>query len=676
MKRNNTLYKIVIVLIMLFSLTSCGKEKPETEHIHEWSSWNTQKSATCKEEGLLERHCTGCDEKEIIKLNKTAHTFDEGEIVTETTCSSEGLMRFKCTTCEKVVEQKIPTLEHKVVIDIAINATCHGDGLSEGSHCERCGTIIVEQQVVSATGHVWGKPNITVTPSCEQTGLQKVTCSICKAVREEKIAKLEHHIVNSDYTEPTCTTAGLIGLGHCSWCDKDIYQAQPVSPLGHNYVNGVCVRCKEAEVDGGMEFKNIDGEYYLSNVGTITSPNVVIPVMYNNSYVVGILEGAFRNAQYVNTICIPINIAVIEEGAFDGCTHLQNFILDVANPYLKLENNCLIDRETKTLLAGSSNATIPEGVVEIKSKAFKDRVGVTIIDLPSSVVTIADDAFEGCGNILIIEVDDLNPTYYSKNNCLILKDDDTLILGGRNSVIPEGTTQIASGAFAGCDMLTEIDIPDSVTTIMPKAFTGCIMVSKLKISKNLVELEGAFEGFTSLTNITIDQDNPKYEVVDGCIVEKATKKLILASPDGNIPNDIEIIGKGAFAGNYHLTTITLPNTITLIEDRAFADCDNLQKIVLSKKVTAMGNEAFINCINLKEIIIPDSVTSIGEQAFVGCKNLQRIELSKYITYIGSGAFKNCDILVIACEAKKQPAGWDKNWNPNERPTFWNIYIVN
>lgn len=676
MKRNNTLYKIIIVLIMLFSLTSCREKETSEKHVHEWSSWSTQKNATCKEEGLLERHCIGCDVEEVITLNKTAHTFNEGEVVTEATCSSEGLISFKCKTCEKIVEQKIPTLEHKVVVDIAVNATCYEDGLSEGSHCERCGTTIVEQKVVSATGHVWGKPTITVVPTCEQDGLQKVTCSICKAVREQTIARLEHNIINSNYTEATCTTAGLIGLGHCSWCDEDIYQSQPVSPLGHNYVSGVCIRCKEEEVDGSMEFKNIDGEYYLSNIGTITSPNVVIPVMYNNSYVVGILEGAFRNAQYVNTICIPKNVAVIEEGAFDGCSHLQGFVLDVANPYIKLENNCLIDRETKVLLAGSANATIPEGVVEVRSGAFKDHVGVTIIDVPSSVVSIADDAFEGCGNILIIEVAEGNPTYYSKNNCLILKESDTLILGGRNSIIPDGIVTIASGAFAGCEMLTEIDIPDSVTTIMPEAFTGCIMVSKLEISKNLTELEGAFEGFTALTNILIDKDNPKYEVVDGCIVEKETKKLVLSNPDGIIPKDIEIIGKGAFAGNYNLTTITLPETITLIEDRAFADCDNLQTIVLSKKVTAIGNEAFANCINLKEIIIPDSVTSIGERAFEGCKTLQRIELSKYITYVGRSAFNNCDILVIACEAKKQPADWDKNWNPDDRPTFWDIYIVN
>lgn len=674
--KNNMFYKVIIVLIVLFSLSSCGKEQVEGKHVHKWSAWQTEKAASCKEEGLLERHCTGCDEKDEIILNTIAHTFNDGEILVEASCSSEGLMSFKCTTCEKVVEQKIPTLEHKVVVDNAVHATCYEDGLSEGSHCEKCGTTIVEQKVVPSTGHIWGRPVVISKPTCNIEGTQKVTCTICKAVKEQTIDKLEHSIVNSNYTEPSCTSAGLIGVGHCSWCDKDIYQSKPVSPLGHNFVSGVCIRCKEKQKDGGMTFKKINGEYYLADVGIIANPSVVIPVMYENSYVVGILEGAFRNAQYANTICIPKNVKVIEEGAFEGCSHLQGFILDVSNPYIALENNCLIDKETKVLLEGAANAIIPEGVVEIRSGAFKNRVGVTIINLPNSLEVIADDAFEGCGNILIIEVALDNSKYYSKNNCLLLKENDTLLLGGRNSIIPDGTVTIGSNAFAGCEMMYEINIPDSVTTIMPGAFTGCIMVSELKISKNLTEIEGAFEGFAGLTKVIIDKENPKYELVDGCIVEKATKKLILSNPDGVIPKDIEIIGKGAFAGNYHLTTITLPDTIKSIEDRAFADCDNLQKIVLSSSVTSIGDEAFAGCINLKEIIIPDSVTSLGERAFAGCKTLQRIELSKHITYVGKEAFNNCDILVIACEAKKQPAEWDKDWNPDERPTFWDIYIVN
>ncbi|MBQ8292965.1 MAG: leucine-rich repeat domain-containing protein [Bacilli bacterium] len=675
MKLNNKVFKVLFVLVMLLCLASCNNEE-EAVHTHSWSKWETTKVATCEETGLLERNCE-CGEKDTVTLNKTAHTFDEGKVTKAATCAEAGTMVFTCSTCNKAVEQNIPTLEHKVVTKQAVPATCHTDGLTEGSYCETCNVVLVEQTTVKATGHAWGNPIVVKKATCEAEGSQKVICAVCKAVKEEKVARLEHLVLDVKKVDATCTEAGYLSTGHCSVCEKQVIEIETINPFGHNYVDGVCIRCKEVEDKvNGMKFKEINGEYYLSDIGEVTSISIVIPTMYNNNYVVGILDGALDNATYLNSIFLPATISSIEVGAFEGCSYLQTIMIDKNNEYYRTENNCLIDNITNELLVGAATANVPEGVVSIVSGAFKNRVGLTSISIPSTVTDIASDAFIGCTNILLIKVSEANEKYYSVDNTLIIKESQKVFLGCKNSKLPEGVVTIGSGAFSGCTSLTKVELPSTVTTVERGAFTGCVMVNKLVISKNLVEITGAFEGFTNLANITIDPENPKYEVKDGCIVEKGGKVLVLSNKDALIPEGIEIIGEGAFAGNILLTTITIPETVTVIGNRAFADCKNLKTIELSKSVTTIGDEAFAGCEKFEKIIIPDNVVSLGARSFAGCVNLQRIELSKYITKVGEEAFVDCDILVIACEAKKQPSGWANNWNPENRPTVWNMYIIN
>ncbi len=71
-----------------------------------------------------------------------------------------------------------------------------------------------------------------------------------------------------------------------------------------------------------------------------------------------------------------------------------------------------------------------------------------------------------------IEVHPDNPKYSSEGNCLLSKDRTTVILGCKNSVIPEGVSEIECRAFAGCKDLVHIDVPESVR-IMHGAFDGC-----------------------------------------------------------------------------------------------------------------------------------------------------------------------------------------------------------
>ena len=58
---------------------------------------------------------------------------------------SEKILRFR--------KQEKNRYIHEVVIDEAVAATCTRDGVTEGSHCSKCGEVLEEQTVIPAMGH-------------------------------------------------------------------------------------------------------------------------------------------------------------------------------------------------------------------------------------------------------------------------------------------------------------------------------------------------------------------------------------------------------------------------------------------------------------------------------------------------------------------------------------------
>ena len=665
---NKKIIFTLFVLFICFSLSGCKEDTPEQVHNHDWAEATVEVAATCTSEGKKVRTCKTCEESEEIVINKTAHKYVElsSDIVSD--CLSEGKIIYECSTCKDKFEITLQATGHTVVIDEAVAPTCTETGLTKGSHCSSCNEVISAPAEIPALGHAWGE-------EIYDSSTVKKVCQCCNATQTFDLSVPTHTLTITGEIQPTCTKEGLSGVAVCDQCNKVVFENEVLNALGHNYVNGECIECKTAEPKDGMKFKLINGEYYLQDVGTVSSRTINVPLMYNNQYVVGILDGAFDRAEYVHTIYLPHSITTIEDGAFLKCKMLQNTIVDYRNEYFETIDKCLVESETMTLLVGGANALIPDGIKHIAPNAYKNHIGVTYIKIPSSVETIGKDAFAGCPNILIIEVDSKNKLYYSKDNCLLDKDTNVLLLGCKTSIIPEGTEVIGSGAFAGCEMINEIKIPNSVTTIMPGAYSGCIFVTKLEISASVTELTGAFEGLKNLTTIIIDENNPRYEVVNNCIMEKKTKTLVLSNSNAFIPEGTIIIGEGAFAGNIGIINIEIPATVTTIEARAFADCIALEKVTFNNGLVTIGKEAFKNCGKLESFKIPRSITTIEENAFEGCKSLIRLEIPTSVTTIGEEAFKGCDTLIICGEAKTKPAGWHENYNPDGRPEFWNIYIL-
>ena len=128
-------------------------------------------------------------------------------------------------------------------------------------------------------------------------------------------------------------------------------------------------------------------------------------------------------------------------------------------------------------------------------------------------------------------VEEENIVYRSEGNCLLKGGE--LILGCKNSIIPDGVTSIAGYAFYGCSGLTNITIPDSVTNIGDFAFFCCSSLTSITIPDSVTNIgNSAFEDCSSLTSITIPASMKSfgYDVFNDCT---ELKTVYYQSAEGN-----------------------------------------------------------------------------------------------------------------------------------------------
>ena len=452
--------------------------------------------------------------------------------------------------------------------------------------------------------------------------------------------------------------------------------------------------------------KNEDGVTIYYNITSRTSPKTVevdqtskattinfpSTVTYNNiTYgVTSIRQYAFKENTTIRSITLPKYLTQIQEQQFFGCTNLQS--VTIGNSVTSIGNYAFRECSGLTSVtignsvtsigsyafyecSGLTSITIPNSVTSIGYMAFM-YCSLTSVTIPNSVKSIGDYAFFGCsltsltipnsvmkigsytfsrGNLESITVEDGNTCYDSREECnaIIEKSSNRLIVGCKNTIIPNSVTSIGSNAFMRCSGLTSITIPNSVTSIGFDAFYQCSGLTSVTIPNSVTSIGNyAFYGCSGLTSITI-------------------------------PNSVTSIEEGAFDGCSGLTSIAIPNSVTSIGERAFKGCSGLNSITISTPIPNFSEKAFeglslsnvninLNSWQYENIAatipelsnaafhyyyngsklsinykFPDDVTTLPNYALYNCKDISSVEIPSNITTIGSSAFTGCSRLSSA-----------------------------
>lgn len=111
-----------------------------------------------------------------------------------------------------------------------------------------------------------------------------------------------------------------------------------------------------------------------------------------------------------------------------------------------------------------------------------------------------------------------------------------------------------------------------------------------------------------------------------------------------LPDDVKVIGGGAFSGCAALTTVNL-SQVTRIDLNAFWGCTSLKTLALDN-VTAIGPDAFRECTGLETLRIP-KCTQFGNYIVSGCRSLTRIEATAAGSFVdisyGSSSIENYSV---------------------------------
>lgn len=238
-----------------------------------------------------------------------------------------------------------------------------------------------------------------------------------------------------------------------------------------------CVNLKYNQFDNALYIGNEKNPYVL----LIKATDVDIKSCEINSETRIICGSAFIDCNFLEDIIIPDKVIDIGYRAFDSCENLKSIhipkslthIGEYAFAIRNLENTyitdltawCNIDFEgypgIGNLYLNNKLITeliIPEGVTEIKSRAFCGCTSIKSVTLPTSVRLIDDNAFAGCTELVNIN-------------------------------IPSQVYYIGEAAFWYCKNLKEIFIPESVRYIKDSAFYNC---SSLTIYCEASKFSGQF----------------------------------------------------------------------------------------------------------------------------------------------------------------------------------------
>lgn len=194
-----------------------------------------------------------------------------------------------------------------------------------------------------------------------------------------------------------------------------------------------------------------------------------------NYTVIAVGRNSYMRSSELTTLSLPASIVEIQYNSFNSTYTFyddssQKYVVQF--PKLKAVN----------VSADNPSYSSQDGVLYNKSKtkllSMPKASELTNFDIPQSVTSIANEAFQGCSMLESVS-------------------------------IPASVTSISRDTFSGCTSLESINIPASVTSIGNHAFYDCTSLVSITIPSSVTEIGGgAFGGLCRIVTVTCEATEP------------------------------------------------------------------------------------------------------------------------------------------------------------------------
>lgn len=346
----------------------------------------------------------------------------------------------------------------------------------------------------------------------------------------------------------------------------------------------------------------------------------------------------------VKKIIIPadLEISCLENRTFPD---LEEILLSPKHKEFSTDGKMLYKEKDHELYlamcAGREDTvTVPKGIKKLSNKAFQYTKCREII-FENQEIQPEDSTFENSAWLKNLE-EQQEPVYVGNTLYKVMSSNPIFV--------KPTTTRFSRHAF-------ETHVPIEITTpIVPPAnmtrgnrhCPGPCKILNLTMEKKRINWD-AVATLKGLEAIHFT-GHALYKEVDGVVFSKDGSTL-LYYPDSKpassyvIPDNTRIIGRRAFAGQKHLTKVSMPDSVTRVYQGAFMNCNNLEEIDLSDNITEIPDATsfqrggvFEHCPKLKKIHLPKNLEHLGSHAFAHCVGLKEISLPPKLRMLGEHAF--------------------------------------
>jgi len=416
-----------------------------------------------------------------------------------------------------------------------------------------------------------------------------------------------------------------------------------VDDIGIGAFNG-CTGLTSVVIGNSVKSIGNSAFAYCSGLTSVVIPNSVQTIGY----------GTFYGCSGLTSVVIGNSVKSIGNDAFAYCSGLKksaypdnipnpfsNYVTSIAYPAQEttIEDGVIFDQAKTTLyfapatLAGEY--TVPSTVKTIADNAFSYCEDITYVRMPATLSSIGKNAFLGC-------------RLYDFTIPNAVKSFDMATLSGnplKSLTVGSGVTQISGAAYFlnGIEKIFWLgNNPPEGCYSFNNTIVNFVSNDQYEFGNQILYpfLSSMFD-VEGIVYVPVSPSERTCNVVDYFY---APSNAVFSVPPTvtNKGIQLKVIDVGAYAFYHHdyLTDITLDNN-GIIDDYAFYNCIKLQSVTFGNNIPEIKNHTFENCEVLKKVENSPALISIGEWAFSGCVGMEYFSVGDKATSFGEEAFSDC-----------------------------------